>query len=160
MAGGIPISRILALSSDRPGGNGGLLGGNGGGPAAPVATVAPAGSSEVTAELVAPVATVAPAGSSEVTAELVAPVATVAPAGSSEVTGGAGGAGDGSYPANGGILGVVLGYTWQQNPWAFGIEGDYSWAGIRGGSNVCGFPLHACGTGLDSLARCVDALAT
>ncbi|MGA9089846.1 MAG: outer membrane beta-barrel protein [Bradyrhizobium sp.] len=65
--------------------------------------------------------------------------------------GGAGGAGDGSYPANGGILGVALGYTWQQSQWAFGIEGDYSWAGIRGGSNVCGFPLHACGTGLDSL---------
>jgi outer membrane immunogenic protein len=68
-----------------------------------------------------------------------------------EGNGGAGGAGDGSYPANGGILGVALGYTWQQSQWAFGIEGDYSWAGIRGGSNVCGFPLHACGTGLDSL---------
>jgi len=62
--------------------------------------------------------------------------------------------GDGSYGVQGGILGGTLGYNWQQGPWVFGVEGDYSWANISGSSNTCGAtsPLpHACGTKLDSL---------
>src|ERR1035441_6968515 len=45
---------------------------------------------------------------------------------------------DGSYLVSGGILGGTLGYNWQQGPWVFGVEGDYSWADINGSSNVCG----------------------
>ena len=52
---------------------------------------------------------------------------------------------------SGGILGGTLGYNWQKGRWVFGLEGDYSWADISGSSNVCGFPVHSCGTGLDSL---------
>jgi outer membrane immunogenic protein len=63
--------------------------------------------------------------------------------------------GDGSYAVNGGILGGTLGYNWQQGPWVFGVEGDYSWADISGSSNTCGptppTPPHSCGTKLESL---------
>src|SRR5664279_190864 len=45
---------------------------------------------------------------------------------------------DGSYAMNGGIIGGMLGYNWQQGPWVFGAEGDYSWADISGSSNTCG----------------------
>src|SRR5664280_300619 len=61
---------------------------------------------------------------------------------------------DGSYAMNGGIIGGTLGYNWQQGPWVFGAEGDYSWADISGSSNTCGATSpspHACGTKLDSL---------
>lgn len=61
---------------------------------------------------------------------------------------------DGSYSPSGGILGGMLGYNWQQGPWVFGIEGDYSWADISGSSNTCGASAaipHACGTKLESL---------
>ena len=59
---------------------------------------------------------------------------------------------DGSYAVNGGILGGTLGYNWQQGPWVFGVEGDYSWADISGSSNVCGASSpHPCGTKLESL---------
>jgi outer membrane immunogenic protein len=63
--------------------------------------------------------------------------------------------GDGSYALNGGILGGTLGYNWQQGPWVFGVEGDYSWADISGSSNVCGpippFLPHSCGSKIESL---------
>jgi outer membrane immunogenic protein len=62
--------------------------------------------------------------------------------------------GDGSYTVNGGVIGGTLGYNWQQGPWVFGVEGDYSWADISGSSNTCGAntPVpHACGTKLESL---------
>jgi len=61
---------------------------------------------------------------------------------------------DGSYAVNGGILGGTLGYNWQQGPWVFGAEGDYSWADISGSSNTCGASSgipHPCGTKLESL---------
>jgi opacity protein-like surface antigen len=61
---------------------------------------------------------------------------------------------DGSYAVQGGIIGGALGYDWQQGPWVFGVEGDYSWANISGSSNTCGAtsPIpHACGTKLQSL---------
>lgn len=62
--------------------------------------------------------------------------------------------GDGSYSVHGGILGGTLGYNWQQGPWVFGVEGDYSWADISGSSDVCGPATvipHNCGTKLESL---------
>ena len=61
---------------------------------------------------------------------------------------------DGSYSLSGGILGGTLGYNWQQGPWVFGVEGDYSWADISGSSNTCGASFgtpHPCGTKLKSL---------
>jgi outer membrane immunogenic protein len=64
------------------------------------------------------------------------------------------GAGDGSYAVHGGMIGGTLGYNWQNGPWVFGVEGDYSWANISGSSNTCGATSpspHACGTKLDSL---------
>jgi outer membrane immunogenic protein len=67
---------------------------------------------------------------------------------------GGGGTEDGHYSLGGGLVGATLGYSWQQENWVFGLEGDYSWANIHGSSPVCGpntgFP-HPCGTGLDAL---------
>jgi outer membrane immunogenic protein len=55
----------------------------------------------------------------------------------------------------GGIFGGEIGYDfWQARSWVFGVVGDYSWAGIAGGSDVCaaGIPApHVCGTTLQSL---------
>ncbi len=65
-----------------------------------------------------------------------------------------GGSADGSYAVSGAILGGTLGYNWQQGPWVFGVEGDYSWADISGSSNTCGASSgipHPCGTTLESL---------
>jgi outer membrane immunogenic protein len=61
---------------------------------------------------------------------------------------------DGSYAPTGGIIGGTLGYNWQQGPWIFGVEGDYSWADVSGNSQTCGASSpapHACGTKLESL---------
>lgn len=62
--------------------------------------------------------------------------------------------GDGSYRVDGGLAGATLGFNWQQGAWVFGLEGDYSWAGISGSSPVCGAGTatpHPCGTRLDAL---------
>jgi outer membrane immunogenic protein len=62
--------------------------------------------------------------------------------------------GDGSFAVHGGIIGGTLGYNWQQGPWVFGVEGDYSWADISGSSDACGASSgipHNCGTKLESL---------
>jgi outer membrane immunogenic protein len=60
---------------------------------------------------------------------------------------------DGNFRLKGGVIGGALGYNWQYGPWVFGLEGDYSWADIRGSSNGCGaaFISHICSTELDSL---------
>lgn len=61
---------------------------------------------------------------------------------------------DGHYPLRGGLLGGTLGYNWQQSPWVLGLEGDFSWADIKGRSEVCGPSTatpHPCGTRLDAL---------
>jgi outer membrane immunogenic protein len=61
---------------------------------------------------------------------------------------------DGHYSAKGGLLGGTFGYNWQQGPWVFGLEGDFSWADISGRSSVCGpttVAPHPCGTRLDAL---------
>jgi outer membrane immunogenic protein len=61
---------------------------------------------------------------------------------------------DGNYKLRGGLLGATLGSNWQNGPWVYGLEGDFSWADLSGSSNVCG-PLtttpHPCGTNLDAL---------
>jgi outer membrane immunogenic protein len=62
--------------------------------------------------------------------------------------------GDGHFSTNGGLLGGTLGYNWQKGPWVYGVEGDFSWADIKGQSSVCGPTTgtpHPCGTSLDAL---------
>ena len=62
--------------------------------------------------------------------------------------------GDGQYRVDGGLAGASFGYNWQQGPWVFGLEGDYSWADISGRSPVCGATTatpHPCGSKLDAL---------
>lgn len=46
------------------------------------------------------------------------------------------------------LLGGTLGYSWQSGPWVFGIEGDYSWTGLRILIAPCGGP---CTTDLNTL---------
>jgi outer membrane immunogenic protein len=59
---------------------------------------------------------------------------------------------DGHYSMAGGLVGGELGYNFQNGPWVYGIETDYSWANVEGSSDACGpAPGHACGTKLDSL---------
>jgi outer membrane immunogenic protein len=61
---------------------------------------------------------------------------------------------DGNYTISGGMIGGTIGYNWQNGPWVFGVEGDYSWADISGQSNVCGpttITPHPCGTKIESL---------
>ena len=41
-----------------------------------------------------------------------------------------------STDISGGIGGGTLGCNYQVNKWVFGIEGDYSWSGERGSSNL------------------------
>ena len=62
--------------------------------------------------------------------------------------------GDGSFRVDGALAGATLGFNWQQGPWVFGLEGDYSWAGISGSSPLCAANTatpHPCGTRLDAL---------
>jgi outer membrane immunogenic protein len=64
------------------------------------------------------------------------------------------GVGDGHFSLNGGLLGGTLGINRQLGPWVFGLEGDFSWADIKGQSDVCGpttVTPHPCGTKLDAL---------
>ena len=58
---------------------------------------------------------------------------------------------DGAYRVAGAFIGGSAGYNWQIARWVFGIEGDYSWSGIKGSLATCGTgPSHPCGTSLDS----------
>jgi outer membrane immunogenic protein len=62
--------------------------------------------------------------------------------------------GDGNHRVDGALAGATLGFNWQTGPWVFGLEGDYSWAGIGGSSQLCGANTaipHRCGAGLDAL---------
>jgi len=61
--------------------------------------------------------------------------------------------GDGHYGLSGGLVGGAIGYNFQVDRVVFGLEGDGSWANIRG-SGVCGFYFsfpHACGGGIRAL---------
>jgi len=58
----------------------------------------------------------------------------------------------GDIKADGGIIGVTVGYNWQSgSPWVFGVEADMSWTGISGTENgaTCGVP---CRSSIDWLA--------
>ena len=62
---------------------------------------------------------------------------------------------DGRYSVSGGLLGGTLGQNWQRGSWVLGWEGDFSWADIKGHSDVCGALTglpHPCGAKLDALA--------
>jgi outer membrane immunogenic protein len=64
-------------------------------------------------------------------------------------TGGAsGGIGDGRYNMRGGLIGAGIGYNHQFGSWVAGLETDFSYASVKGSSNVCGVTPHACGTEL------------
>ena len=61
---------------------------------------------------------------------------------------------DGRYSVDGGLVGGTLGYNWQKGRWVFGVEGDLSWADVKGQSTLCGQSTgtaHSCGTSLNSL---------
>jgi outer membrane immunogenic protein len=61
---------------------------------------------------------------------------------------------DGHYSMRGGLAGGTLGYNWQRGALVFGVEGDLSWADIKGSSPVCGPATvlpHPCGTTLSAL---------
>lgn len=61
---------------------------------------------------------------------------------------------DGHYSARGGLVGGTLGYNWQKGALVFGVEGDLSWADIKGSSPICGPATalpHPCGTTLGAL---------
>jgi outer membrane immunogenic protein len=62
------------------------------------------------------------------------------------------GSSSGPFNISGGLVGATLGYNWQRAPFVFGIEGDFSWANIRGSTITdecdvpCATELHTLGT--------------
>jgi outer membrane immunogenic protein len=58
---------------------------------------------------------------------------------------------DASFSTRGGLIGGALGWNAQYGAWIFGIEGDYSYAAVSGGSSACGIAFNSCGTRLESL---------
>lgn len=58
---------------------------------------------------------------------------------------------DARLNTRGGLIGGALGWNVQYGTWVFGIEGDYSYAAVKGGSNVCSTLPSACGSRLESL---------
>lgn len=58
---------------------------------------------------------------------------------------------DAKLRTRGGLAGGALGWNAQYGAWIFGIEGDYSYAGVSGQSDDCGSIPHACGARLESL---------
>jgi outer membrane immunogenic protein len=59
--------------------------------------------------------------------------------------------GDAKFRTKGGLIGGALGWNYWSGPWLFGIEGDYSYAALSGGSGTCGNIPHQCGSKLESL---------
>ena len=53
----------------------------------------------------------------------------------------AGGLANGSFDANGWLLGGTVGYNWQAGQSVFGIEGDLSWSDIGGTGTSAGGPI-------------------
>jgi outer membrane immunogenic protein len=49
-----------------------------------------------------------------------------------------GAGGDPDHIADGGVIGGTIGFNWQVGQWVFGVEGDGSYANIKGANN-CGF---------------------
>jgi len=65
----------------------------------------------------------------------------------------------GPFDIDGGLVGGTVGYNWQAGNWVFGVEGDYSWADIKGstrgtllapcgvaGGTTCGTTINTLGT--------------
>jgi outer membrane immunogenic protein len=57
----------------------------------------------------------------------------------------------GPFNISGGLVGATLGYNWQTGPFVLGVEGDFSWANIRGSTTplqcgVCATDLRTLGT--------------
>jgi outer membrane immunogenic protein len=65
-----------------------------------------------------------------------------------------------SFSGAGGAAGGGLGYDWQSAAWVLGVEGDFSWSGIAGHSDVCGMNTiqHSCGTKLENLGMLLARL--
>ncbi len=61
------------------------------------------------------------------------------------------GSSDAKFRTKGGLVGGALGWNAQYGAWVFGVEGDYSYAAVGGGSDSCGTIPQACGTRLESL---------
>jgi outer membrane immunogenic protein len=61
---------------------------------------------------------------------------------------------DGSYNVSGALVGLGLGYNWQNGPYVFGVDTDFSKAWVDGSSGACGVNMiaHECGTKLSALA--------
>ncbi len=60
---------------------------------------------------------------------------------------------DGSYDLSGGLLGGGIGYSFENQRYVFGVEGDGSWANVTG-SGTCGVTAgipHACGGSIRAL---------
>jgi outer membrane immunogenic protein len=48
------------------------------------------------------------------------------------------GANSGTVGIDGGLFGGTYGYNWQSGSWVFGLEGDFSWSGIKRTFNATG----------------------
>jgi outer membrane immunogenic protein len=58
----------------------------------------------------------------------------------------------GRFNVSGGLVGGTIGYNWQFNPFVFGLEGDGSWADIKGSTTgVCGGAPPNCSSNLQAL---------
>jgi len=58
----------------------------------------------------------------------------------------------GGYLVRGGLVGGTVGYNWQFNQLVVGLEGDYSFADIRGSTRgFCGGVIPRCSSNLESL---------
>lgn len=62
----------------------------------------------------------------------------------------------GRFNVSGGLVGGTLGYNWQFNNVVLGLEGDGSWADIKGSTSGLG----ACGGGGGTCTASLDALGT
>jgi outer membrane immunogenic protein len=58
---------------------------------------------------------------------------------------------DAKINTRGGLIGGGLGWNAQYGAWVLGIEGDYSYAAIKGQSDNCGTLPNSCGSRLESL---------
>jgi outer membrane immunogenic protein len=55
-----------------------------------------------------------------------------------------------SHQVMGPLAGVQAGFNWQAGNWVFGVEGQWSWSDLDGGS-VCPNPAFSCNTQVDWL---------
>ena len=58
---------------------------------------------------------------------------------------------DAKFNIRGGLIGGGAGWNWQNGAWVFGVEGDYSYASVKGETGTCGTLPSTCGSRLESL---------